>query len=375
MNSRERIFKTLKEKELADRIPWTFDIGAILGINPNVRLKYKDFMNIETPLSKFFDYDVNIVFDPEIGKIDKQKFTGCDVGSLVFKSNGIKKEDYFNIEKLPKEGYLGPWGIYHCPWKIDSTYEKFYSPLENISDLKAIERYPSPTIDPKSIEEAKKEVKKIKAKNKISVCYSGIVYERARDLREQKRFFMDLYDNPKIVYTLIDKLINWSIKLTTTLEEIGVDILMYGDDYGTQNSLQISPEHFRKFIKPAWKKIWGSVKKKNTIIFLHSCGNIKPIIGDLIEVGLDVLHPIQPETMNVYEIYKMYHKDLAFWGTISSQRTIPMGSSEDIDKEIKERVQKLGRKGGFVVSPSNIIGPDVPFENITAFWSACKKYC
>ena len=377
MNSRERIFLTLKRKKLADKIPWTFNLGAIQGINPGLLQRYKQYMNISKPLSEYFNYDIATVLDPDVKEVSNAQFSGVAVGVVNFISNGINKEDYFDLEKIPVEGFLDQWGIYHHLWPIDPTFEVSYPPLDNIFDIKVIEEYPSPTIDSKSLEEAKIDVDKIKSKQKVSVFYSGSIYEWSKYLRGTERLMLDLYEYPEIVRAIVEKFHNFTLKLATSLQEIGVDILCFCDDFGTQNGLQISPAHWREFIKPAWKNIWTKVREKNkeTIIFLHSCGKIDEIITDLIEIGLDVLHPIQPEAMNVYELSKKYQDSLAFWGTVSSQKTIPFGSTIDIDREIRERIEKLGSKGAFVVSPSNIMGPEVPLENINAFCEACKKYC
>ena len=381
MDSRERIFTTIKERKLADRIPWTFDFGASRGFNPTLLYNYKKFMNIDVPIYDYFDYDIVLVLDPDknSNKTRDDEKIGLEglLGGVKFVSNGIRLEDYFNLEDIPKGGYLDAWGLYHHPWHIDPTFEVYYTPLKNIFDIKTIKEYPSPGIDIKSLEEARIDVEKIKSRKKVSVCYSGSVYEWTWNIRGQELFYEDLYDNPEIISAIVEKISNFDIKLATALQDIGVDILAFYDDFGAQDKLQISPKHWRQFIKPAWAKIWKKVKKKNkdTIIFLHSCGCIEEIIPDLIEIGLEVLHPIQPETMDVYEISKKYQKDLAIWGTISCQKTIPIGSPEDIDNEIKERVERMGKKGGFIISPANIMGPEVPLENINAFWEACKKYC
>jgi len=375
MTPRERIYKVLKEKGSADRIPWSFNLGTIQGICPSKAAEYKKQMNIDQPIAEYLDYDVLSINDPDSGK-EMAKFSGAAVGALNFLSNNIRLEDYYDEKKLPQPGYLDAWGIYHHPWSTDPTFEIYYPPLEKITDDLQIKKYPSPKIDPLSVKEAGKDVERIRAMGKASTCYSGSIYEWSWYMRGQQNYFMDIYDRPQIVGILADKFMEFDLEMVDALQEIGVDMLTFCDDFGTQNGLQISADHWRKYIKPRWKNIWQHVKDRdNTIIFLHSCGKIDEIIPDLIEMGLDVLHPIQPEVMDAGHLYKEYHKDLAFWGTISSQKTIPFGTPKDIEREIKERVRTMGVHGSLVISPSNIIGPEVPTENITAFWKACKKYC
>lgn len=376
---------TTKEKKLADRIPWTFDFGATRGFNPTLLFKYKKYMNIREPIYEYFDYDIVSVLDPDKGaRMDLKagggkQVQGLDglVGAVKLVSGGINIEDYFDPRELPKGGYLDSWGIYHYSWPTDPTFEVYYSPLKNVTKIEEIMNYPVPTIDGSSLNEAKKDVQRIKSKEKVSVCYSGSVYEWSWNLRGQEQFFLDLYDNQHIVSAIVERVSGFVLNLATLLQDIGVDILAFYDDFGTQDRLQIKPEHWRYFIKPAWRKIWMKIKErnKNTIIFLHSCGRIEEIIPDLIEIGLDVLHPVQPETMDIYEIAEKYQGLISIWGTISSQRTIPFGTPEEVAREVKERIEKMGKKGALIISPSNIMGPEVPLENINAFVEACRKYC
>ena len=153
--------------------------------------------------------------------------------------------------------------------------------------------------------------------------------------------------------------------------------MCFYDDLGDQRGLQINPDLFRKFYKPYYHKIWSEIKdrKKDVYIFLHSCGNISELIPDFIECGLDVLHPLQPETVDVYALEREYSNDIVFWGTMSNQHTLTRGTREDIFNEVKDRVEKIGSTGRLVLSPSNILSSDVPLQNIVCFHEACDRYC
>ena len=108
-------------------------------------------------------------------------------------------------------------------------------------------------------------------------------------------------------------------------------------------------------------------------IFLHTCGNVNAIIPDLIECGLDILNPIQPEAMNFHDIYKKYSNDLIFWGTMSVQNTFTRGNEEDIKREIHDRISVLDKGKRLILSPANTLGKDVPIANIKAFINECQK--
>jgi uroporphyrinogen decarboxylase len=383
MQSRERVHATLKRKRRADRIPWTFNFGATQGFNPSLLDSYRKARGIRSSMCEHFDYDVYLVCDPDRAKAPDDdhtaKTTGLEaiVGGVKLTANGVEKERYFDKAELPPGGYLDAWGIYHAPWPSDPTFEVYYPPLACVGDLADLGRYPSPGIDGRSLEAARADVAFIRSLGKSSACYAGSLFEWSWNMRGQERFFLDIYEDPAYVDALVAKVAGFTMTLALALQEAGVDILAFYDDFGQQDRLQISPESWRRFIRPGWQMIWDAVRRKNsdTIIFLHSCGHILEVLPDLVELGVDVVHPVQPETMDVYGVADRFRGDLALWGTISSQRTIPLGSPRDVEREIRERAERIGGAGGFMVSPSNIMGPEVPLENIDAFSEACRRYC
>ncbi len=139
---------------------------------------------------------------------------------------------------------------------------------------------------------------------------------------------------------------------------------MYTDDYfGTQRGLVMSPEIWRRFFKKRYKRIWGIYKEKNLSVFHHSCGNLEGIIPDLIEIGLDVLSPIQPEAMDTQALSEKFGRHLTFFGGISTQKTLPFGTPEDVRPEIIDRIRVLGRHHGYIISPSHEVTSDCTDKN------------
>ncbi len=233
-----------------------------------------------------------------------------------------------------------------------------------------------PLIDKRDFLIFKKDCEHIVGVNKICAADSGSLYEWSYYLRGREQIYFDFYDNQKIADTIIFKVAEFVDYLTFKNIEAGADILCFYDDLGSQKGLQISPAIFKRFYKPHYKKIWQKIKSEfpNKLIFLHSCGDISEIIPDLIECGLDILHPIQLETMDVYKMNEIYGRGLIFWGTISNQKTFPFGGRNDIFSEVKERINLIGKENSLIISPSNIIGKDVPIKNIMYFIEACKKF-
>jgi uroporphyrinogen decarboxylase len=386
-NSRE-VISGIFNKEKTARIPWTLDFGSCKGIQWNLMEKLKSFLNISESLPEYFDYDIWMALDPDRVHSDPTQHLPESFKKSISKTNLIggmplsKHEDfdysqYYGSRSLPPNGFFDGFGLYNYPWKGNEEYYSFLSPLENTNDIKAIKGYPVPVLKEKYYECFKNDIEFIKSNNKVCSSYSGSFYEWSYYLRGREKIYYDYYDNPGLIKSIIEKVAIFVEDLSMKNINAGVDILCFYDDLGSQNGLQISPEIFRKFYKPYYKNLWQKIKAESSgkYIFLHSCGNIAEIIPDLIECGLDILHPIQPETMNIYDIVSEYKKDLVFWGTMSNQKTFPSGSRADIIKEVKDRVSNIGSQSSLILGSSNTLGKDVPIENIKYFIEACKIYC
>lgn len=135
----------------------------------------------------------------------------------------------------------------------------------------------------------------------------------------------------------------------------------------------MSPSDWRKFIKPHLVKIYSFAKKNNRVIFHHSCGDIYPIIGDMIDIGVDILHPIQPEAMDIFKLKKEFGNKLTFCGGISTQDLLINGTVEDIRKEIRELKSEMGKEGGYILEPGITIQADVPEDNLIAMIEEAKR--
>jgi uroporphyrinogen decarboxylase len=170
--------------------------------------------------------------------------------------------------------------------------------------------------------------------------------------------------------------VDYHLKLGFKLIERGVDILWLADDIGGEHTMLMSPVTFREMIKPKMGYMIGELRKRdrNVKIAFHSDGFIEPVIDDLVEVGVDLLNPVQPESMDPAGLKKRYGKRIALWGTVSTQSTLPFGSPAEVEAEIRERIETCGPGGGFLIAPTHNIQLDVPFENIQAFYSSVKKY-
>jgi uroporphyrinogen decarboxylase len=164
--------------------------------------------------------------------------------------------------------------------------------------------------------------------------------------------------------------------LRRTLEAAGggIDIVMMGDDFGTQKGLFMSPDMWRRFLRPGLKAFIDLGREYGCKVAHHSCGSIKPIIPDLIQCGLDILNPVQPDVhdMDRRELKRRFGDRLSFHGSISIQRTLPFGTPDDVRSEVQERMASLAPGGGFIFCTAHNIQADTPTENIVALFEAYR---
>lgn len=201
-------------------------------------------------------------------------------------------------------------------------------------------------------------------------------FETPFHIRGREQFFMDLgYEEPWLP-AFLDAITDCACAYARAAADSGADIFGIGDDLGSQRQMLISPDQWRRLFKPRLKRIIDAVKDTNpeTAFFLHTDGNVMQIIADFVEIGVDILNPIQPEVMDPAEVKRLYGSDLVFFGAISVQHTLPLGTPEDVYNEVKLRMETIGAGGGYLMTPSHLINDDIPWENIVAFFEAAEKY-
>jgi uroporphyrinogen decarboxylase len=156
----------------------------------------------------------------------------------------------------------------------------------------------------------------------------------------------------------------------------GGDILRMGDDIADQRGMMIAPDLWRKALKPRLASVIAAARdvRPDIPVFYHSDGNVSAVIGDLIEVGVTILNPVQPEAMDPFEVKKRYGERLTLWGTIGTQTVFPFYTPEKVRQTVKEYCAALGKGGGYVIGPTHSIEKDVPWANIVAFYEAVEEY-
>jgi uroporphyrinogen-III decarboxylase len=179
---------------------------------------------------------------------------------------------------------------------------------------------------------------------------------------------VDLARNPDVVERLFDIPFTFHLTAAKRLVEMGVDMIWIGDDVGAQDRMLIAPRTWRRFFKPRMATFIATLKDINPDVKIayHSDGLIYPIIPDLIEIGLDVLNPLQPRCMDPEKIKREYGDRLCFWGSIDEQYTLPFGTPAEVEWEVRKRLETLGKNGGLIIGPTHHVQLDTPLEN---FWA------
>lgn len=199
------------------------------------------------------------------------------------------------------------------------------------------------------------------------VCWIGDLLERAQFLRTMEGILTDLHLEPSFAQGLLDGLAQLVIENARAVARYDVDALFLSDDYGTQRSLLISPAKWTEFIKPRLRAIADEVHRLGKAFFLHSCGNVREIIPDLIEVGVDVLHPVQPEAVDIERVKAEFGDDIVLYGGVGTQRVMALSDPRGVRREIRRALRVLGRGGGYILAPGITLQGDCPVENVLEF--------
>lgn len=378
MNSRERFLCTLEHKE-PDRVP--FDLSST-GSTEIALIAYRNLLNylgIKKRVKMLTLAAQRACVDEVVLKKLNVDTRGIHPNVPIQWKVKTKEDDHYTY-------YEDGWGIIRKKPKIGGLYYDIIEhPLANV-DTTDIEKYPWPNPTDAVIfrglkEQVLKLYKETDAALVVGRTFGNGILAMAGYLEGYENCFCDLISNPKRVNKIMDKILELKMEYwNKMLTEIGdyVDIVVEYDDLGTQDSLIISPELYREYVKPRQKVLFDFIKKKAPVyIFFHSDGAIYELIPDLIEVGIDILNPMQiglPK-MDARVLKKEFGNYLTFWGGgVDTQHTFPHGTPKEVKYEVKRRIQNFSTRGGFVFATVHCIQADVPPENIMAMWEALQEY-
>ena len=382
MNSRDRIVKALNFQE-ADHVP--YDLGATTwtGITNRAYQNYLIYKGKDPEEPDWSDVIQQIVVPSE----EILQALDVDVRGLF----PLTSHNWDVYSKLVDRGkffeYVDEWGFTHHFPKDGYWFSLVKSPLDAVdfADEQIVEDYPWP--DPKSQLRFAGLRRKAKAcremdKTVFAKGFCAGLFEMHQRLRGMENAMLDPFMFEANSDRLVGKLADLKIEFwDALLDELGdvVDVIGEGDDYGTQQSQLIAPEQFREHYKPHFKRITDFIKRKTPgiKILFHSCGNVRPIIPDLIEMGVDILNPVHVTAtgMEPVQLKKDFGRDLVFWGGgVDTQHILPSGTPEQVKENVKRNIEALAPGGGFVFSTIHNIQAEVPPQNVAAMLEALKEY-
>ncbi len=284
--------------------------------------------------------------------------------------NGYYQEGYQAVDR-----YQDEWGV---TWKTIEYQTRFgrgkYTEPQGhpLSDDKSLERYVCPDPErPELYRDAERTLREYQDEYWIVGVTPTTIFECAWALRGYEQLMIDMATDAGLTNCVLDLPFYYHMAVTQRLVRMGVDMIWLGDDVGGQTSMLMSPKTWRTYLKPRMAELIGSLRAIHAGIKIayHTDGVIYPIIPDLIEIGVDVLNPVQPLAMDPLKLKRDYGDTLCFWGSMDIQRTLPYGTTQEVRDEVLLRLRTIGRGGGLLIGPTHNVQLDTPLEN---FWAMIK---
>ncbi|MBM3882062.1 MAG: hypothetical protein FJ387_20470 [Verrucomicrobia bacterium] len=356
MTSRERVLAALAHQG-TDRVPRLL-YEEVIGYTPPIERMLRERCAPQAPRD-YFQMDLTRV-PPEPTVLPRRRFAewlGPDA------------------ERALAAGEVDEWGVWQQPGGFHH-FSRMRSPLRSVRDLRRIEAYPWPDLDDAyRFATVAQRTAELHRRGLAVVGYAGMVFERAWYLRGFEDLMTDLLTAPDLAHALLERTAWFQRHAAEQFARAGVDIVITGDDVAGQGGLLMRRETWREFLKPRLAATVAAVKavRPECRVFYHSDGNVEPLIPELIEVGIEILNPVQPECMDPAAVKRQYGDRLSFWGTVSAQRTMPFGTPADVRAEVRTRIREVGGGGGLILAPAHVLSPEVPWENVTAFFEAADS--
>lgn len=327
------------------------------------------------PITLSFTPALQETFRRETGSDSPDEYFELDPRYVVPRGTRLKTDFSSWLGELPEGSWVDEWGVAEIPGST-LHFTDYVHPLTNAKTAQEINDYPWPDILADYRWEGFSErVKKLQDKG-YPVC-AGMyhLFETAWAMRGLENMLCDMVLQPEIAEALLNNVNQIRIEYARRAAEADADVLLLGDDVGTQRGMMMSPDIFRRWVKTGHADVIAAARriKPDMHAFYHSDGDISTIIEDLIEMGITVLNPVQPECLDPALVKKDYGDRLAFWGTIGTQTTMPFGTPDEVRRVVRERIETVGRGGGLLLAPTHVLEPDVPWENVLAFVEAARE--
>jgi uroporphyrinogen decarboxylase len=334
-----------------------------MGLCPSLRETYAKLAG-DRSFAEYFDYPMGFA-------------SGHVPGLKVKPRDPVDWRAYFDVDL--KEGTsFDDYGVGHEPGSEAAKHMTYMRhPLGRASSLEELQAFPFPEYDLDDTDHMAAVVSDLHAQGLAATGSMQItIWERAWYIRDMTQLMMDMTMEDEKATFMLDIITEHSCQRAAAFAAAGADIIELGDDIGMQDSIMMSEGMYREWLQPRLAKVIAAAKAKkpDVLIFYHTCGFVEPLIPNLIEAGIDILNPVQPECMDFAEIHAEYGDRLSFNGTLGTQTTMPFGTPDEVRKTVLTNLEIAGPKGGLLCCPTHMLEPEVPWENIVAYVEACKEF-
>lgn len=270
------------------------------------------------------------------------------------------------------------WGVARVPGSAAALHmRRMLHPMAALDRVEQVEDYPFPDFAGASYDHVPAEVAALHGRGLAAIfVMSDMIWEIAFYLRGMEALMMDAAADDEKATCLLDRLTDLACVRARRYTEAGVDIVHTGDDVGMQSRMMMSPAFWRRWLKPRLARVVRAARaaRPDVVFSFHSCGFIEPIIEDLVEIGVDVLNPVQPESMDFERLHARFGDRLSFWGTVGTQTTMPFGTPAEVREVVRRNLALAGPDGGLLCAPTHVLEPEVPWANIEAYAAACREW-
>lgn len=378
LTPRQRVLTALQHEE-PDRVPLVIGASNATGIKMGAFRRLKQRLNVQAQERFLYDW-------PELGTADPDEATLVRLGSDVRGIHDCLPQEtrQRNRDRPPHTPFFDDWGIGQVETQPGIWFPGIH-PLREAHSIEELERYPWPDPnDPSRVAGVRERAQRLAQADQYAILGAPWLLfplERAFALQGMDRFLMNMASNPEFAQALLLKTASLCKALMKNfLRELGnnVDIIKIGDDLGTQVSLLISPRMYRRLLKPIHADYIAFIKKHtHARVFFHSDGDVFDLVEDFIEIGVDILNPIQTSAgkmADLAELKKRYGKHICFCGAIDTQHILPNGSPEQVRREVRRVVEALAPGGGYLLAAVHTIPDETPPENILAMVDAAQEF-
>ena len=333
------------------------------GLCPSLQRKYREVAG-DTPMPEYFDYPEGFCL-------------GWVPGLDWKRRDPIDWSRYYDTPLKPGATF-DAYGVAHEPGSEAAKHMTYMRhPLGRAASLEDLQAYPFPELDTGNVEPMRQAVTRAHSQGLAAFgSMQCTIWETAWYIRDMTQLMMDMTAEDEKATFLLDKITEHACQRVTAYAEAGADIVELGDDVGMQSTIMMSKDMYRDWLQPRLARVIAAAKrvKPDILIYYHTCGFVTPLIGNLIEAGVEILNPVQPECMPFDAIHSKYGDRLSFNGTLGTQTTMPFGTPADVRSVVLRNLETAGPGGGLFCCPTHLLEPEVPWENIEAYVAACKEF-